>query len=81
MAPRRETAPFRKALGQVIWETRGALGLSQEELGFRAEVDRTYVSGLENGTRNPTLETIIRIAEALKMRPSKLLSLAEGRLG
>jgi transcriptional regulator with XRE-family HTH domain len=53
-------------------------GLSQEELGFEAELDRTYVSGIECGVRNPTVVTIRRIAAALEVAPSKLVKAAEG---
>ena len=77
MVPRSETASYRKALGRVLYDRRASLGLSQEDLGFKAGVDRTYVSGLELGKRNPTLETILRVAKALGVRPSKLLASAE----
>lgn len=39
--------------------------LSQEELGFRAGLDRTYVSGVERGVRNPSLHSMQKIASAL----------------
>lgn len=39
--------------------------LSQEELADRAKMDRTYVSGVERGVRNPSLEVMQRIAGAL----------------
>lgn len=51
--------------------------MSQEELGFRAEVDRTYISGLEGGTRNPTLETLLRVSKALGVKLSTLIQVAE----
>ncbi len=78
MAPTRDSAPYRKALGEAIRARRKKLDLSQEEVGFEAEVDRTYLTGLEAGARNPTLETIIRIAGALKTKPSRLMARAEG---
>ena len=53
-------------------------GLSQEELGFEAELDRNYVSGIERGVRNPTVVTIRRIAAALEVAPSTLEKAAEG---
>lgn len=56
---------------------REELDLSQEELGFRADLDRTYISGIERGVRNPTLKIIGRLAKALSTRPSKLLAAAE----
>jgi len=39
--------------------------LSQEDLAERAGMDRTYVSGIERGTRNPTLKVLHRLAKAL----------------
>ena len=39
--------------------------LSQEDLADRAELDRTYVSGIERGRRNPTLKVLQRLADAL----------------
>jgi len=46
--------------------------LSQEELGFKAEIDRTYISGVERGVRNPTVTVLARIGKALGVKPSKL---------
>lgn len=80
MTPRRETAPYRKALGEAIRGRRAKLDLSQEEVAFEAEVDRTYWSGLEAGARNPTLETLLRVANALGVRLSRLLGEAESHL-
>jgi transcriptional regulator with XRE-family HTH domain len=48
--------------------------------GFRADLDRTYISGIERGTRNPTVKSILTIAEALATRPSRLISAAESQL-
>lgn len=44
---------------------RELLRLSQEELADRASMDRTYVSGIERGTRNPTLKVQQQLADAL----------------
>ena len=59
--------------GDVVRRLRTASGLSQEALADQAEVHRTYVGGIERGERNPTLTMIVRLAEALKVPPSKLL--------
>ena len=66
------------AFGAAVRAERERKGLSQEELGFEAELDRTYVSGVERGVRNPTVVTIRRIAAALGVAPSKLVRAAEG---
>lgn len=51
--------------GQAVRHHRGLLNLSQEELAHRAGLDRTYISGVERGVRNPTLEVMQRICDAL----------------
>lgn len=60
-------------LGRNVREARRRLGISQEELGFRADMKRSYVSDLERGTRNPTVKAIDRLATALNVSPSSLL--------
>ncbi len=47
-------------------------GLSQEELADRAQVHRTYLSGIERGRRNPSLINLLRIARALNLSISAL---------
>jgi transcriptional regulator with XRE-family HTH domain len=53
---------------------RKALGLSQEDLAERARIDRTYVSGVERATRNPTVKVVARLAKALETTSAGLLS-------
>ncbi len=65
-----------EAFGEAVREKRKSLGLSQEELGYEAELDRTFISGVERGN-NPTLKTMLRIADALDTTPAKLLRDAE----
>ncbi|MBZ3655682.1 helix-turn-helix transcriptional regulator [Salmonella enterica subsp. enterica serovar Senftenberg] len=50
-------------------------GLSQEAFADKCGLDRTYVSGIERGVRNPTLEVISVLAAGLGIEISKLLSL------
>lgn len=78
MASRSDTQ-YLKAFGQAVRRAREKLELSQEELSFRSELDRTYISGIERGVRNPTVRTISRIAKALGVRPSRLMLAAEGK--
>lgn len=51
--------------GAAIRRHRELLRLSQEELAARAAIDRTYISGVERGVRNPTLQVMQRISQAL----------------
>ncbi|HGM6664893.1 TPA: helix-turn-helix domain-containing protein [Serratia marcescens] len=53
--------------GQRVRELRKERGWSQEEFADRCGLDRTYVSGIERGVRNPTLEVIGAIAIGLKI--------------
>ena len=57
------------------------LGLSQEQLGFKAKLDRTYISGVERGVRNPTVGSLRRIAQALDTVSSAILDAAESTNG
>ena len=81
MAPRNKNAAFARAFGEAVREAREKLGISQEDLGFESGLDRTYISGIERGVRNPTLKTILRICRALGVRPSRLLRGTEERAG
>lgn len=62
-----KSSALRRKFGAKLRQERQKLGISQEELGFRTGLDRTYISGIERGERNPTLQNIGRIAKALKI--------------
>jgi transcriptional regulator with XRE-family HTH domain len=62
-----------KLLGRKVRDRRIKKGLSQEEFADLAGLDRTYVSGIERGVRNPTVRTLKTIADALDMSISELL--------
>ena len=47
---------------------------SQEELGFEAGLDRTYISGIERGKKNPTVKSLAKIAKALDVPPARLMA-------
>ena len=74
-----ERSQAHAALGRAIRAQREVRGLSQEELGFRSGLHRTYVGGIERGERNPSFTNILRVAEALGVSASDLLAVAEGR--
>jgi transcriptional regulator with XRE-family HTH domain len=52
--------------GKKVREIRKKEGVSQESLADLAGLDRTYISDIENGKRNVSIETIFKITEALK---------------
>ena len=60
-------------LGRKIRETRVKEGYSQEELASRCGLHRTYISDIERGERNVSVENIEKIAKALKTEPNELL--------
>ena len=64
-------------IGTVIQNRRLSLGLSQEDVVGRAEMDRGHYSEVENGKRNISINTLKRIAEALEIEPWKLLKEAD----
>jgi transcriptional regulator with XRE-family HTH domain len=70
-------SPTHAAFGDAIRQIRGEQDLSQEALADTCELDRTYISGIERGTRNPSLTNILKIAAALNTRPTDLLARAE----
>ena len=65
--------PFGAALRRV----RLAAGFSQEELGLEAAVQRNFISLIETGQNQPTLNTIAKLARALGMKASELVAEAE----
>jgi transcriptional regulator with XRE-family HTH domain len=60
--------------GRNVRRLRQQRGLTQEQLAFEAEIDLTYMGGIERGRRNPSLLVMARIAEALSVSLPKLLS-------
>lgn len=62
-----------KLFGENLARQREAAGLSQEEVGVRAEVHRTEVSSLERGLRCPRIDTVVKLAGTLGVEPSVLL--------
>jgi transcriptional regulator with XRE-family HTH domain len=63
------------AFGLVLRRERQRAGLSQEELAFRASMDRTFVSRAERGERQPALATVLLLAEALGIPAATLVDL------
>jgi transcriptional regulator with XRE-family HTH domain len=65
---------IKKRFGLAIKQRRHELGISQEELSFRAKLHRTYISDIERGSRNPSLENIEKLAKALDISVSALFA-------
>jgi transcriptional regulator with XRE-family HTH domain len=62
-----------KGIGKRIKKHRLAANFTQEDLAGAAEIDRSYISELENGHKNPSVLTLYKIAAVLKIKPHKLL--------
>ncbi len=56
---------WRVIVGNNIRALRSAKGMTQERLAFAAELDLTYIGGIERGRRNPSLLVLARIADSL----------------
>ena len=65
MRKRKPTAQVILEFGKRVRELRDKQGLSQEELGAKAKLHRTYIGMIERGEKNITLENIEKIANAL----------------
>jgi len=65
---------WRAILGRNVRRFPQQRGLTQEELAFEADIDLTYVGGIERGKRNPSLMVMARIADALSVPLPKLLN-------
>lgn len=68
------------AFGVVLRRLRREVGLTQEQLGFEADIRRTFVSLLELGQQQPTLNTIFKLSRALKTPPSVFMKMVEDEL-
>jgi transcriptional regulator with XRE-family HTH domain len=69
----RKRDPILCSFGQSVAKHRRAEGLSQEALAEKADLDRTYLSDIERGVRNPGIKNVIVIAKALGITPSELM--------
>jgi transcriptional regulator with XRE-family HTH domain len=65
------------SLGAAIRDRRLELNLSQEDLGKLCKLDRTYISGVENGRRNPTLSCVDSISRSLGLSLNELIGIAQ----
>ena len=70
----KDKTDIRQRFGLAIRQRRQELGISQEELSFRAGLHRTYISDIERGSRNPSLENIEKLANALEVSVSVLFA-------
>jgi len=67
----------KKTFGETVKKLRNHLGISQEDLAERADLHRTYISDVERGSRNLSLENIERLAHALEVSVASLFASKE----
>lgn len=69
-----------KTFGRVLQEARLQKGFTQEELAEKCGLDRTYISLLERGLRQPTLNSLFLISKNLDLTTSDLIKKVEDKL-
>ncbi|GEM_PF-1706984 len=69
------------AVCKAIQQRRKMLGLTQEQLAEHAGLHRTYISDIERGTRNPSIDCVLKLCKALELEPSALFLYAELQCG
>lgn len=67
------TRQHNKLFGEVLRDYRLEKQFTQEQLSERVDVIRPFISALENGTRQPSLNMVLRLAKALGITPGQLL--------
>ena len=70
----RRRNPISRAFGWRVRRLREARAWTQERLAEQADLDRSYIAGIEAGLRNPSLQSIWRVAKALGVTMSELLN-------
>ncbi len=64
---------FYKKLGERIFNERKKRKLSQEKLSLLSDIDRTYITRIENGNANPSMKILKKISRVFKMRLNNLI--------
>ena len=75
-SPTHSGDPLLVSLGEAVRTARSERGLSQEALAHAAELDRSYMGGVERGEHNLTIINLAKVAAALELKPSELLASA-----
>jgi len=69
---------LREILATNLRRMRAERGLTQEALADLSEIDRTYISGIERGLRNLSIDNLERLARALRLEPWQLIRRSDG---
>lgn len=68
-----KTSVVHQKIAEKVRKIRKERNISQEELAFKAGLNRAYVGYIERGERKPSVETLAKLAKALKIKMSELL--------
>jgi transcriptional regulator with XRE-family HTH domain len=68
---------FKRALGEAVKARREALGLTQEQVANNSDLHQRWLSNVETGKRNPSYESLRRLAAGLDLSASELIARAE----
>ncbi len=79
LVKRERPSPLRQTLARNIRAQRERLGISQDELAFRADMHRTNVSAIERGLRNVSVDNLYFLATALETEPHLLIAEVKDR--
>ena len=71
MSEEKPASPLRKQFAFKLVELRKKAKLSQEELGFRSKLHRTYIGSVERAEQNISIDNIYKLARALKVNPKE----------
>ncbi len=63
---------IRKRFGKKVRSLRKLIKFSQEELGFKSDIHRTYIGAVERGEQNISLDNIYKLSKALKVKMKDL---------
>jgi len=63
--------------GKILKSKRQSINLSQEQIGLKSRLSRSYISDLEMDKKDPSLFTIFKLASALQLKPSVLIDEVE----
>jgi len=74
---RDQNTHIKKAIGKIVKSLRIKRGMSQEDLAFVCDVDRSYISMIEVGRNEPSVSKIFSICEGLEIKPSDFIRLVE----
>jgi transcriptional regulator with XRE-family HTH domain len=66
-------------IGKELRAARHAAGMTQEQLAYRAKLDRSYVSQLERDRKSPTVDTLLRVCKALGVSAAAVIARVEAR--